>query len=265
MQKIITLTTDFGLSEYTAAMKGVILAINPDAKIVDISHSITPQNILEGAYVLYSTVLYFPSAIHVGVVDPGVGTERKCLIVECEDCIFVGPDNGLFVPCARKMGLKKVYKIINSHYLLESVSDTFHGRDIFAPVAAHISMGTDIEDIGEQIDEYVDLNLEYHVEHEKMLEGRVIYVDRFGNIITSLAREIIMDNFSFGETMEIEFISKNESIKMNVKLLQSYGFGEKKDLLATISSSGFLEIATNQGSASNLLGVGPDAEIRIRL
>jgi S-adenosylmethionine hydrolase len=265
MQKIITLTTDFGLGEYVAAMKGVILTINPDAKIVDISHSITPQNILEGAYVLYSTVPYFPSAIHIGVVDPGVGTERKGLIFECEGGILVGPDNGLLVPCARKMGVKKAHNIINKDYFLDSVSDTFHGRDIFAPVGAHISIGADIEEIGEQIDEYVDLKLKYHVEHDKMLEGKVIYLDRFGNLITSLASEIIMDHFSFGKTMEIELVSKNNRIRKSVKLLKSYGFGETKGLLATISSSGFFEIAANQGNASELLDIRSGSEIKIKI
>jgi S-adenosylmethionine hydrolase len=265
MQKIITLTTDFGLSEYVAAIKGVILTINPDAKIVDISHSISPQNILEGAYVLYSTVPYFPSAVNIGVVDPGVGTERKGLIFECNHCILVGPDNGLLVPCAKKMGLKRTYSIINKDYFLDSVSDTFHGRDIFAPVASHISMGVDIEEIGEQIDEYVDLILKYHVEHDNLLDGRVVYVDRFGNIITSLAREIIMDHFSFGKTLEIELVSKKKRIKKNVKLLKSYSFEKEGELLATISSSGFFEIAANQKNASELLGIGVDADIRIKI
>jgi S-adenosylmethionine hydrolase len=265
MQKIITLTTDFGFGEYVAAMKGVVLTINPDVKIVDISHTISPQSVLEGAYVMYSTVPYFPFAIHIGVVDPGVGTKRNGLIFECEDCILVGPDNGLLVPCARKMGIKKVYKIINNDYYLNSVSDTFHGRDIFAPVGAHISMGTDIKEIGEQIDEYVDLRLKYHVEHENMLEGKVIYVDRFGNLITSLAREIIMDHFNFGKTMEIELESKKKRLKKNIKFLKSYGFGETNELLATISSSDFLEIAANQGNASELFGVGLDGEIVIRI
>ncbi len=265
MQKIITLTTDFGLGEYVAAMKGVIFTINPDAKIVDISHTISPQNVLVGAYVLYTTVPYFPSAIHIGVVDPGVGTERKGLIFECNNCIMVGPDNGLLVPCAKKMGVKKVHKIINKDYFLDSVSDTFHGRDIFAPVASHLSMGVNIEEIGEPIDKYVDLKLKYHVEHDNLLEGKVVYVDRFGNIITSLAREIIMDHFSFGKTLEIELVSKKKRTKKNVKLLKSYSFEKEGELLATISSSGFFEIAANQGNAGELLGIGLDAEIRIKI
>lgn len=265
MQNVITLTTDFGLSEYVAAMKGVILTINPDARIVDISHTISPQGIIEGAYVLYSTASYFPRAVHVGVVDPGVGTERIGLVLECENCYLVGPDNGLLIPCAIKMGLKRAFRISDQKYLLKEVTDTFHGRDIFAPVAAHISKGVSISEIGEEIEEYVELHLKHHVKHDDMLEGNIIFVDRFGNMITSLDKEIISECFDFGSLLKIELVNKDNRIKKEMNFLKSYGFGEKGELITTISSSGFFEIAVNQGSAKDTLGAKQGDLIRIKI
>ncbi len=265
MQKIITLTTDFGFGEYVAAMKGAILKINSEATIIDISHAIFPQNVLEGAYVLYTTVPYFPYAVHIGVVDPGVGTKRKALIFECKNCIMVGPDNGLFAPCAKRMGLKKIYKIVNKDYFLNHVSGTFHGRDIFAPCAAHISKGVSISEIAEEIKGYVDMKVKFHEKRDNMLIGKVIHIDRFGNLITSLAEEIIMEYFDFGTTLEIELLEKRKRIKKYMKLLKSYGFVKGREFIATISSSGFFEVAANQENAAKLLKMGPYTEIRITI
>lgn len=253
MYDIITLTTDFGRSEYVAAMKGVILSINPDARIIDISHDIRAQNVVGGAYVLYSTAPHFTGAVHVCVVDPGVGTERAGLVIVCEKGVLVGPDNGLLLPAARALGLKKVYSITNKKYFLKEISNTFHGRDIFTPVAAHISKGVKPEDMGEEMDEYVDISLKYHVESQGYLEGKIIHVDTFGNLITSITKEVIKKDFDFGDAMDIEFESKNGNINKKLPFLPSYGHAEKGDLMTTISSSGFFEIACNQCSAHNIL------------
>jgi S-adenosylmethionine hydrolase len=263
MHKVITLTTDFGSGEYVAAMKGVILSINPHVRIIDVSHTIKPQEVLEGAYVLYSTAQYFTQAIHVGVVDPGVGTERAGLLIQCENGFLVGPDNGLLVPCARKLGLTRVYKITNKSYLLDDVSYTFHGRDIFAPVAAHLSKGVEPKEIGEAMDDYEDLNLEYHEEKENMLEGKVIHVDSFGNLITSLTKEIVKRYIKFGSTVEIEMETGRERQKRKVHFLKSYGHAESRELLATISSSGLFEISQNQGSAQEIFKAGPGSIVRL--
>lgn len=154
MNNLITLTTDFGLGEYTAAMKGVILGINSQGKIIDINHKITAQNIKEAAYVMYSAVPYFPWAVHVGVVDPGVGTDRKGIVIQCENGLLVGPDNGLLIPCARKLGIRKIYEISNKKYMNDVISNTFHGRDIFAPAAAYLSIGISAEEMGEEISDF---------------------------------------------------------------------------------------------------------------
>lgn len=265
MQKVITLTTDFCWGEYVAAMKGVILSINPDARVIDITHAIRPQNVLEGAYVLYSVAPYFSKAIHVGVVDPGVGTERAGLLIQCENGFLVGPDNGLLIPCARKMDLKQVYKITNKSYFLKPVSDTFHGRDIFAPVSAHLSMDVKAEEIGVAIDEYVDLRLEHHVEHDNTLEGKIIFVDSFGNLITSLSKDIIEKHLEFGDNVQIEIETETGWDKREVRFLRSYAFGEKGELIATISSSGFFEISRNQGDAKKLLNADSGSKIKLCL
>jgi S-adenosylmethionine hydrolase len=263
MSKVITLTTDFGDGPYVAAMKGVILFIAPEINIIDICHTIRPQEINEGAYVLYSTAPYFKNAVHVGVVDPGVGTERAGLIIQCENGFLVGPDNGLLIPCARKLGLKKVYKISNSDYFLDEVSYTFHGRDIFAPVAAHLSKGVGTEEIGELKEDFVDLNFEYYVEKENRLEGKVIFIDNFGNLISSIQKEIIKKHLDFGDQLEIEVEGAKGSMKKKVRFLKSYSYGEKGEVLATISSSGFFEISCNCGSAYEVLGAEVDSPIKI--
>lgn len=265
MQNVITLTTDFGWSEYVATMKGVILTINPDTRIIDINHNIKPQDVLAGAYVLYSTAPYFLKAIHVGVIDPGVGTEREGIIIECENGFLIGPDNGLLLPCARRLGLDQIYKITNESYFLDDVSETFHGRDIFAPVAAHISRGVDIKDMGEVIEEYIDLKLDYYRVNDKIIEGKINFVDNFGNLITSIPKEIVGKHIDFGKMIDIEIMGETKKIKKQIPFLRSYAFGKKGDLLATISSSGFFEISCNQGSAQRILNVDTGSLIKIRV
>ena len=261
MSNLITLTTDFGLGEYAAAMKGVILGINSDLKIVDITHRIEAHNIREGAYVMYSTAPYFPEAIHVGVVDPGVGTDRKGLIIKCEKSCLVGPDNGLLIPCARRLGIKKTYEISNDKYLNETISNTFHGRDIFAPVAAYISNGVTMEDLGTEISDFVDLNLEEFKEGDGSIYGKYLYMDRFENLIFSIPKEIVLKHFKFGDEIKISFQNRDKRITRKIPLLPSYAHQEPYALLATISSSGFLEIACNQFSARRKLQMTRVSEI----
>ena len=265
MYNVITLTTDFGYSEYVATMKGVILSINPDVKIIDITHNISAQNIISGAYVLYSTVPYFVDAIHVGVVDPGVGTERAGLVIECEKGVLVGPDNGFLLPASRILGIRNVFKITNKEYMLKKISSTFHGRDIFAPIAAHISKGAALDEIGEVVDEYVDLSLKFHEEKDNYIEGRIIHMDSFGNLITSIPQEVIKNYHEFGGILEIEMESASGTIEKKLPLLPSYGHSEKGDLLATISSSSFFEISCNQCRANEVLKLDCGDTVRILL
>jgi len=259
----ITLTTDFGLTaEYPAAMKGVILSINPKVNIIDITHSINPQNIEHGAFVLYSVVPYFKDTIHIGVVDPGVGTERAGLIFKCTECILVGPDNGLLIPAAERLGIQSVIKITNLDYCLDDISSTFHGRDIFAPVAAHISNGLKVETCGPKVDQYVRINLfKVEEEHDK-LTCKVLNIDTFGNIITNLSKDVLEKYFDYGNKLELTNHRQNKTWRVPIE--KTYGNVPKGTLLATISSSGFLEIAGNLCSAVEKMNVKIGDKIVIR-
>jgi S-adenosylmethionine hydrolase len=263
MKNLITLTSDFGQGEYVGAMKGVILSINPQAQIIDITHQIRGQNIIEGAYVLYTTAPFFPDSVHIGVVDPGVGTDRAGLLIECERGYLVGPDNGLLLPCARKLGLKRVFKLTSSKFLLKSISNTFHGRDIFAPVGAHLTNGINPHEIGEEWKDHQDLKLEYHEEQNGKLKGRILFVDRFGNLITSIPRDIVENHMIYDERINIEIKGKAGSETRTLRFVRTYGDEEPGVLLATISSGNFLEISCNMGSALKMIKVQPISEIVI--
>jgi S-adenosylmethionine hydrolase len=260
---IITLTTDFGLdTEYSAAMKGVLLKINPEIRIIDITHSIKPQNVLQGAYILYSAVPYFSDSIHLGVVDPGVGTSRAGIIFKCHSSVLVGPDNGLLYPAAERLGIKSVFKITNREYYLKDVSSTFHGRDIFAPIAAHLSIGKSPEELGEPLDEFVKLNLFDYKETDEMIQGKVLNIDSFGNIITNIPKNILERNLNKEAEQTIEISSAGQTSKLPYK--ETYGSVPQSSLLALISSSGFLEIAGNQCNASDILNVKINDDIIIK-
>jgi S-adenosylmethionine hydrolase len=265
MNDLITLTTDFGLGAYAAAMKGVIMNINPHSKIVDITHLVRRQNLIEGAYVLYATAPYFPHCVHVGVVDPGVGTSREGLLIECERGVLVGPDNGLLLPCARKLGLRRIFRLSNPKYFLEPLSNTFHGRDVFAPVAAHLTRGVKPSEMGEEFKDYMDLKLEYHEEINGNLKGRLLFIDRFGNLITSISREIMEKYLKYNDEIKIEFVGRGNSEIKKVRFVRTYGDEEPGELLATISSSGFLEISCNMGSALEIIKVAPILEILVNI
>jgi len=252
--KIITLLTDFGTgSSYVAQMKAVILGIIENVNIIDISHSITPQAIEEGAFVLATSIPYFPEgSIHVGVVDPGVGTERRGIIVKTKHHILVGPDNGLLIPAARRLGEFEVYEISNKRYMLKNISSTFHGRDIFAPVAAYIAKGILIEKIGKKIEDFVDMDPFSEVDFSNSkLSGKVVYVDNFGNIITNINGNKLLNKKKFDEELKIILGGR----KYRVRFVKSFGFVKKGELLITVGSSGFIEISINQGNEAVELGV----------
>lgn len=250
--KVITLLTDFGLKDpYVAQMKGVILSIAKDVKIIDISHEVHPQNIEQGAFLLYTSIPYFPKgSIHVAVVDPGVGTSRRGIIIDCKDYTLVGPDNGLLAPAARRCENFKVYEIVGKKYTLDKITYTFHGRDVFAPIAAYIANGISLADIGREIEDYVDFNLEFGKVCEDKIEGKIFHIDRFGNLITNVEESLIKRYIEYGK--EIDLIIKGR--KYRVKFLKSYGYSKEGEILLTIGGIGFLEISVNKGSASRELG-----------
>jgi len=258
--KLITFLSDFGSnSGYVSQMKGVALSIT-DAKIVDITHEICPHNIREGAFVLRTSVPFFPrGSVHVAVVDPGVGTKRKGIVITTPSQILVGPDNGLLIPAARNLGNFTIYEISNPKLMLDSISNTFHGRDVFTPVAAHILNGVLFEQIGPVVTDFVDLDFGNFEITDNSATGKIIYIDSFGNIITNIDGIRLSHVLNYDKKVNI-FIGTNN---FGTKFVKSYNFVKKGELLATIGSSNLLEIALNQGNVAKKLGVKPDSDLKI--
>ena len=244
---IITLTSDFGESDsYVAMMKGVILSINPNAKIIDVTHQIPARSIKEGSMIIKEFYTYFPSGtVHVGVVDPGVGGKRRPIAVLVEGYFFVGPDNGLFSTIIETHRHTDVIHLKETKYWMNSISPTFHGRDIFAPVAAHLSLGVDPFRMGEKIDNTTPLAYPLPHKNNSDLVGEIIRVDHFGNLITNITREHLSPFLS----------SKGLIIKIGSLILKkistTYNDVPEGQPLALIGSSNTLEIAVNMGNAQN--------------
>ncbi|MGQ0796927.1 MAG: SAM hydrolase/SAM-dependent halogenase family protein [Methanobacteriota archaeon] len=257
MAEIVTLTTDFGPGEYIGAMKGVILTVAPDATVVDIDHYVRPHDVRHGAYILYGAVPLFPFAAHVGVVDPGVGTSRRGIVAVCEGAFLVGPDNGLLIPAARRIGLKEVRHITNRELGMKNLHDTFHGRDLFAPVAAHLLTGTKVKDVGPAVKDFTNLDFGTPRKVERGYEGNVITHDRFGNLVTNIPRTTAEKAWKVGTRLGVTV----HGYELTVKLVRTYGEADPGDYLATFSSSGFVEIARREGNAAESLGVEPGAPV----
>lgn len=244
MARIITLTTDFGLRDpYQGAMKGAILSINPEARLIDITHLIAPGNILEGAFVMLESCGFFPrGAIHLGVIDPGVGGERRPVLIETEDYIFVGPDNGLFSLVAAQEKVRRVIHLTKKEYFRSEVSSTFHGRDIFGPVAAHLSLGADPGTFGEEVGSFNEAALPLPKKSGRAIRGEVVYIDSFGNLIT---------NISKADAVNLSSLIEAEVNGITIKgLKKTYCDVKKGSLVMLISSSGLLEVAVSSGKAS---------------
>jgi len=249
---IIALLTDFGESEYVGMMKGVIARLCPNAKIIDLTHSIRKFDIRHGCFVLWQSYRFFPkSTVFVVVVDPGVGTERRGIILKTKDYIFIGPDNGVFTL------INDVDKIIEIPQP-EEASLTFHGRDVFAPIAAKIACGAKIEELGSEIKSFKKLKIRKPERKGDKIFGEVLCIDAFGNIITNIPKEIL--NLEYNQSITIKIKEK-----FKVRFLKSYGYAEKNELLALIGSANTLEIAVNQGNAAEKLGVKGGEEVVINL
>ncbi|MCX8154195.1 MAG: S-adenosyl-l-methionine hydroxide adenosyltransferase family protein [Candidatus Bathyarchaeota archaeon] len=258
--RIVTLTTDFGLKDpYVAEMKAVILNVCPHAVIVDITHEIEKFNIRMGAYMLASAAPYFPaSTIHVAVVDPGVGTKRRSIVIQTKQGFFVGPDNGLLVLAAEKQGIVSAHEITNSRFMLPKVSFTFHGRDIFAPAAAHLLNGAKPEELGPEIRDVTHPEFAKVTEKNGAFIGEVLHVDGFGNIITNIS-EKELSHASEKATLDVDLLGR----KLKLPLCQAYGEARLQEPLALIGSHGFLEIAINQGSAAHKFKVKAGDKIAV--
>ncbi len=247
--RIITLTTDFGNSEYVGAVKGVIYSTCKNVLVVDITHSIKKFDVLHAYYVLLSTHKYFPKGtIHVCVVDPGVGTERRALVIYTDEYIFIGPDNGIFSFIENP---KEIYEI----EIPEHASKTFHARDVFAPVAAKIACNLPVK--LKKLDSFLKLDLKPKVFKNKIV-GKVLCVDDFGNIITNIKNELIKADFN----SSVEIKIKNKVLK--AKFVETYGRAKKGELICLIGSGGFLEISVNQGNAAERLKVEGGENIEIK-
>jgi S-adenosylmethionine hydrolase len=245
---LITLTTDFGLSDwFVGTMKGVIARLAPRAQVVDLTHGIPSGDVRAGAFALATGCRFFPKGtIQVAVVDPGVGSDRDAIAVQSEDYFFVGPDNGVLSFALRNEKIKRIHTLENKRYFLSSISQTFHGRDIFAPVAAHLAAGVPIQKLGPKQRDSVRLDWPEPRVRGKRVEGEVVYIDRFGNAITNLAATTL-DRLP---ALLCE-IGQKPLRKCPVKnCYQAVAVGKP---VAVPGSSGFLEIAINDGSAQKLL------------
>ena len=248
--RIITLITDFGTADtYAGVMKGVILSINSIAMVVDITHEIAPQDVWGACFALHTAYPWFPKkTIHLVVVDPGVGSERRPLIIETKEYFFIGPDNGVFTAVLAGQGKKSVYKITDSAFLLPEVSATFHGRDVFAPVAAHLAKGIPPARLGTAVSDYVLLDWPQPVAVKAgTAEGQILHIDRFGNLITNFSRPYVRE-LTGGSDFYVRCAGKSIN-----QAVPSYAYAKPGHLCSVFGSSDFLEIAVASGSAAALL------------
>ena len=261
---IVTLTTDFGTADYhVGAMKGAILDVCPDAEVVDITHDLTPFDILDGAFTLAHACETFPyRTVHVVVVDPGVGTDRRALLVSGDRHYFIAPDNGLLSFIYPKQEKLAVYHITSEHYFRQPVSRTFHGRDVFAACAGWLAKGVEAEKFGEPIEDYVKLAVpKAQATSEKSWKGMVLKIDRFGNVITNLAAEDCPALFA-EPTPPFKLSAGGKEIS---RLSPTYSLGGQGEIFAVLGSSGYLEIAANRNPAAKLLGLQRGAEVTLQV
>jgi S-adenosylmethionine hydrolase len=258
---IITLTSDFGTSDHlVGSMKGVILNINPAARIVDLNHSVVPCDVLDGALSIANAYRYFPSrTIHVVIVDPGVGTERRPILVSGEKQFFIAPDNGVLSMIFERESCT-VRHITAEHYFLNPVSPTFHGRDIFAPTAGWLSKAFQTEAFGEIITDFVRFTMPKAKSSGQAVKGVVLRVDAFGNLMTNLTAEDIPIGALGGGAIKLAVNGKQI-----VKFGQTFASGNPGEPIALLGSAGFVEIAVNRGNAARTLGVNRGAEVTLDL
>ncbi|SMO81878.1 SAM hydrolase/SAM-dependent halogenase family protein [Fodinibius sediminis] len=260
MRNVITLTTDFGLKDYyVSAMKAVMLGIAPEVRLIDVSHDIPSQDIMAGSWVLKNSAMLFPSkTVHAVVVDPGVGTERHPIALKVEDQFFVGPDNGIFSLLTASREYTAV-RLTREQYLRDSPSSTFHGRDIFAPAAAHLSRGVPLEELGEPLDELVSYRWMQPIADKDGVQGAVIHIDKFGNLVTNIPEDLIHE------------VIGNQKVKIYVgnvilnDISTTFGDVTEGEPVAYIGSAGMLEVGINKGNAEEMLGVQKGAQISLVL
>jgi S-adenosyl-L-methionine hydrolase (adenosine-forming) len=259
---IITLTTDYGTNDHlVGVLKGVILNINPEVNIVDITHSILAHDILDGALTLSQAYKYFPSkTIHLVVVDPGVGTQRRPILVAGDTHYFVAPDNGVLSAIYDQSESLYVWNITSEHYFRQPVSNTFHGRDIFAPVAAWLSKSWQTASFGEEITDFVRFTIPKPKVSGNTTKGIVLRVDNFGNLITNLTAEEAPGLIAPGAKFTIRV--GNAAV---TKIVPTFAQGAAGETFAVMGSSGYVEICVNKGNAARTVGAGRGAEVTVEM
>jgi len=249
---VVTLTTDFGLEDsYVGTMKGVALRIFPEIRVVDITHQVTSQDVLEASLVLESAYRYFPTgSVHMAVVDPGVGTDRRPILVVGEEHYFVGPDNGSFTRVLSSETITAVYAIENPKLMLADISHTFHGRDVFAPAAAFVARGVAPEEFGSPVSDPVRVPLPEPKSYPDQIIGEVLYIDSFGNVITNVTKALFQG------------IARDQPIRVQINgktingIERSYSTKVPGGVMALFGSSGLLEVAVAGGRADRRIGTG---------
>ena len=261
---IITLTTDFGNNDhFVGAMKGVILDIVPDAQIVDICHAVQAFDVLDGALTISQAYSYFPNrTVHIVVVDPGVGTARRPIVASCDKYHFVAPDNGVLSLVYAREARMHVRHITSEHYFLQPVSNTFHARDIFSPVAAYLAKEVDSLKFGDEVEDFVKFTApKPKAVDENRLRGVVLKVDRFGNLVTNITPQDAPMLFE-ADAKGFKIIVGSREI---TEIHSAYAEGTPGEVIGILGSMGFLEIAANRGAAAQLTGAGKGSDVSIML
>jgi S-adenosylmethionine hydrolase len=262
---VITLLTDFGTHDaYVGIMKGVILQVHPGATIIDITHRIDPQDLVQAAYMVADTYKYFPAnSIHIIVVDPGVGSDRRIVALRKQGQFFLAPDNGVLTPVLDKEGEEQIHLVTNTRYFLKPVSQTFHGRDIFAPVGAQLAKGLAIHELGKPIDGADLVRLDFlkpHITENGMVTGAVVSIDRFGNLISNINWRFIEHHFPAAAGHSLRFYIGDQLI---AGLSASYSSVEPGRPLAITGSRGYFEIAVSSGSARRHFGTRQGDPVKV--
>jgi S-adenosylmethionine hydrolase len=255
---LIALTTDFGYQDaFVGIMKGVIAGIDPNAHVIDVTHGIPAQDVMAGALVLRHAAGYFPpGTIHLAVVDPGVGSERTPLLIESGSQFFIGPDNGIFSITLEKQPPTRIVRLSNPAYHLQPTSGTFHGRDIFAPVAAHLSRGVPPAAFGESVQSYGKLALPRIVRDKRQIDAEIIYIDGYGNLFTNIEERDLTGLPAAGLEFQLGPI-RVRGLGLNYTAVAG------GDFVAVVNSWGYLEIAASRGNAQHLAGAKVGAKVRV--
>ncbi len=262
---VICFLTDFGLQDdFVGTCHGVIARIAPEARVIDVTHGIPPTAVLQGALVLASTLPYMPVGVHLAVVDPGVGGSRRPLALQDgEGRLFVGPDNGLLLPAAERAGVVEARELASPEYALESISRTFHGRDLFAPAAAHLANGVPLAELGPPIDveALVRLDLPVPVFRDDRIDATMLYVDSFGNIALNLTRDDV-EAAGVAPGSKIELILSGEGYY--AVMARTFADARPGDVILYEDSYGNMSVAINRGSAAAMLHAAPGQRLVIR-